>query len=152
MNRATGALMLLIILFFRFCLYDSCPCRYVLCHPDVTAYGRITPDGNPAQNGGIGVYNHVIFQNRMTWNAFNRFTVSIQGEASGTQCHSLIEFHIITDDTCRTNHYTGSMVDREMCADSCSRMYVNTGFAMCHFGDDTGDKRYTQFQKFVGDA
>ena len=95
MNRATGALMLLIILFFRFCLYDSCPCRYVLCHPDVTAYGRITPDGNPAQNGGIGVYNHVIFQNRMTWNAFNRFAVSIQGEASGTQCHPLIEFHIV---------------------------------------------------------
>ena len=41
------------------------------------------------------------------------------------------------------------MVDREMCADSCSRMYVNTGFAMCHFGDDTRNERHAEYQQLM---
>ena len=45
-----------------------------------------------------------------------------------------------------------TVVYREITAYGSSRMNVDTGFAMGHFGDDTRNERHTEYQQFVCSA
>src|SRR5659263_344840 len=88
----------------------------------------------------------------MTGNTFDGMTVFIQRETFGTQCHTLIQLNVVSDDCCGTDHDTGAVVDCKMCADGGTWMDVDTGFGMCHFGDHPGYQWNTQFHQFMSDA
>ena len=53
----------------------------------------------------------------MAWNAFDGLPVLVERKAPGPQSHSLIKFHMIANDTRRTDDDTCTVVDCEMRTD-----------------------------------
>ena len=60
----------------------------------------------------------------------------------GTKCNTLIQFDMAADDGCFTDYDAGSVVNKEIFADGCTRMDVDTGFAVCLFRHHTRDRKY----------
>ena len=125
-------------------MYESGTGRYVLRHPDVTAYRRATAYRDAPQNGGVGVDNHVVFQNRVSRNAFDGVSVVVEREAFGSERDSLIELYVVADDASCPYHDARAVVDSEVVADSGGGMDVDAGLGMRHFRDDTRNQRHAQ--------
>ena len=53
------------------------------------------------------------------------------------------------DDGCFTDYDAGSVVNKEIFADGCTRMDVDTGFAVCLFRHHTRDKRNTKQKQLM---
>lgn len=139
-----------LFVFFTLPLHNTGTGRYAFRHPDVTADSRAFPDGDASQNGGVGIDNHIVFQYRMAGDTLDGIALFVAGEALGTQSHSLIQFHMVADDTRGSDDHTRTMVNGKVVSDLGTRMDVDTRFGMCHFGDDTRDERYVEAIKFVG--
>ena len=67
----------------------------------------------------------------------------------GTKCNALIQFDMAADDGCFTDHDAGTVVNKEIFADGCTRMDVDTGFAVCLFRHHTRDKRNTKQKQLM---
>ena len=67
----------------------------------------------------------------------------------GTKCNTLIQFDMAADDGCFTDYDAGSVVNKEIFADGCTRMDVDTGFAVCLFRHHTRDKRNTKQKQLM---
>ncbi len=87
-----------------------------------------------------GTNHHVVLQNRMT--VACRLTRS-------TQCNTLIQRDMITDDACFTNHNPAAMVYEKVAADLCTGMNINTGFLLCTQGKKSGQCIMTFQIQFV---
>ena len=71
-------------------------------------------------------------------------------ETLGTQCDTLVQFHVIADDAGRTDYDTRTVVNGKMMSDLRTRMDVDSGFGVSHFRDDTRNKRHVEPVKLVG--
>jgi len=101
--------------------------------PDVSANnGSGSDNGIPAQNGGIGVNNHIIF-NR--WMALLRpqSPAFRFGQRQSAQRNPLIDTHPVADGACFSNNNACAMVNKKTIADVRSRMNINTGLAVSIF-------------------
>ena len=108
-------------------------------------------DGDTSEDRGVGIDRHVILDNRMT-RYVQHVAVLIIFEALGTKGHTLIECHVVADDTRLTNDHTRAVVDGEILSDGGTRMDVDTSLRVRQLCDDTGDDRYLQLMQFMGDA
>ena len=71
-------------------LHYFCSSRYIFRNPDVTAHYGPLADGYPAQDGGIGINDDIVFQNGVTGDAFYGVPILIQWETFGSQRNSLV--------------------------------------------------------------
>ena len=76
-----------------------------------------------AQNGGIGIDGHPVFNGRMS--LVSPQTLPATGRKA-SQGDALIYFYIISNDGCLPDDDAGAMVDKEMIADGSTGMDVNT--------------------------
>ena len=83
----------------------------------------------------------------MAWNALDGVAVFIEWETLGTQCHALIELHVVAYDAGSPYHHTCAVIYGEVVPDGGSWMYVDACFAVCHLGDEAGDDGYAQLQQ-----
>ena len=64
-------------------------------------------------------------------------------------CHTLINLDILSNHRGLTDHNTGTVVDKKIFSDRCSRMDVDPGQAVCMFGHHTRDQRHTEQIEFM---
>ena len=108
----------------------------------VGANDRITTDdGFTAQNGSTGVDGHIVLNGGMTLRSAKTLSAAGGQTAKG---HALIDLYVLTDDGGFTDDDTGTMVNKEVAADGCAGMDVNTGDAVGIFGHDAGQQRHIQ--------
>ena len=100
--------------------------RKVLGKPYVTAYDRVMPDGHAAQNGSVGVDDHIILNDRMSRYVY-RVAVLIELKALGTKRNSLLELYMITYYCSLSYNHSGTVVYAEILTDAGSWMNVYTG-------------------------
>ena len=104
-----------------------------------------------SQDGGIRINCHVVLDDWVTRHV-QHVAVLIVFKALGTQRHTLIECHVITDDTRLTYYHTRSVVNRKVFADGSSRVNIDTRLRVSLFCDDTWNDGYLQFMQFVGNT
>lgn len=99
------------LIFLALSLYDAGTGGYTFRHPDVTSNGSSFANSDTPQNGGIGVDNHIVFQYRVAWNTLDGVSLFVARETLGTQCNTLVQFHVIADDAGRTDYDTCTVVN-----------------------------------------
>lgn len=119
-----------------------CSGRNILSNPYITADDCIVAYCDTAQDGAIAVYDDIVFEDRMAVDTLDGVTLCIKGETLGSEGNALVEFHMVAKDTGGTDDDACAMVDGEVATDGGGGMYVNTSFAMSHFGDDARYERY----------
>lgn len=67
----------------------------------------------------------------------------------GSKRHTLIQSYTVADNCSGTNNNTGSVVNAEMVAYDGRRVYVDTGYAMGSFGNESGKYRYSKRMQYV---
>ncbi len=71
---------------------------HILCNPDIGSHHAALADGDAAQDGGVGIDDDVVLQDRVARDSLDRVAVLVQWETLGPQRYALIEFHIVADD------------------------------------------------------
>src|SRR5262249_54307120 len=85
-----------------------------LCQPNVGADHRVMADhGVAAQDGGVGVNHHFIFQGGMAFHAADDVAGSITREAQSAQSDALIQLHVLADVAGLANDDAGAVIDEE---------------------------------------
>ena len=107
-----------------------------MCEPNVTTDGRVVANGNASQHRGIRVYGHVVLDDRVTGHV-EHIALLIVLEALGTKGNTLIEGHVVADDTGLTNHHTRTVVNREIFADPGTRVDVDTRLRVGLFSENS---------------
>jgi hypothetical protein len=119
--------------------------------PDVAADGRSLPDGDPAKNGGTGIDDDLVLDDRMARQPLLQVAFPVSGETFRTQGYALVHAHPLTDDRSFTDDDARAVVDEEACAYVRARMDVDAGLAVGFLGDDPGGQRGAQPVQGVGD-
>ena len=88
----------------------------------------------------------------MTWDALDRIAVLVEGKALGTECHALIEFDVLADDTSLADDDTRTVVDGERGTDGGSRMDVHAGLGVGHLCHHARNQRHTHRKQLVSDT
>mgnify|MGYP001016507326 FL=1 len=91
-----------------------------------TDHNTLFDDGLSAEDGSTGVDRDVVPDGRMTAH-IPKLLSALGGERA--ECYTLIELDMAADDGCFTDHDAGTVVNKEIFADGCTRMDVDTGFA-----------------------
>ena len=81
----------------------------------------------------------------MARDAFNGMPVVVKGKTPCAEGYTLIQFHVISYDACRSYHDACSVVNGEVMTNLCSGVNVNARLAMGHFCQHTRDEWYSQF-------
>ena len=139
---------------FAFVVYLGLGC-HVVHNPRVGTYNTTFTDGHAAKHGGVGVDDHVVLDNRVAWDALDRIAVLVERKTLGTECHTLIELDVISNDTGLPDDYTRTVVDGERGADGCSGMDVHTGLGvsdLCHHARNQGHAHRKQFVRHTKDG
>ena len=90
-------------------------------------------DAYATEDGSVGIYRYVVFQNRVT-RYIHRTTGFIIFKVLCAECHTLIQNDMTADDGGFANDDASSVVNAEMVSDLCGRMDVYTGATVCQFG------------------
>ena len=85
----------------------------------------------------------------MAGDTADRVPVLIGRQLFSGKADALEDAYVIPDHTGFADHGTRTVVDREIMSYLSSRMNVDTGFGMSHFGDHPGYKRNAQLIKLV---
>ena len=88
----------------------------------------------------------------MAWDTLDRVPLIVERKALCSKRHTLVEFHVVSDNACGTNDHSGAMVDGEMRTDGGRGMDIDARLAMSHLGNDAGDKGHAQEKQLVSDA
>ena len=102
-----------------------------------------------AENGGSGVNGNVVLNRRVAFFAGKSLTASCRECA---QRNALINLHVLADDRGFANDDAGAVIDKEVLADGCARVDVDTRFGMGVFGHESRENRNMQKVEFMGDA
>lgn len=132
--------------------YDLFARFHVACEPDVGAHYGSFANGYASQYGCVAVDDDVVAENRMPGIVLDGISAGIERKTFGSQCDTLVKFHVVSDDTCRAYHNAGAVVDGEVTAYLCGRMDVDARFAVGHFRDDARNERYAENVEFMGDS
>ena len=116
--------------------------------PNITTDDGIVADGHSAKNGRIGIYRDVVSDNGMSWD-IDRFSIVVGKEILRSECHTLIESHVVTDDACLAYHHTRAMVDGKKLPYLCPGVDVDAGGGMGLFGKDSGENRHLHDMQLV---
>ena len=108
-----------------------------------------TYDGIAAENGGSCVNGDIVQNCRVALFARKSLAAS-RGKSS--QRNALINLHILADDCGFANHNAGTVVDKEVLADGCTRMDVNARFGVGVFCHESRENRNMQKVEFMGNA
>ena len=73
-------------------------------------------------------------------------------KALGAQRYTLIQTHVVADDGSLANYHTRTMIDREIFADLCSWVDIDSSLRVSQLRDDSWDHRHLQLVKLVGHA
>ena len=119
-------------------------------YPAVGTDDDIVADLDTSQYRGVAVDDDVVADNRMTGNPLDRISVLVQLERQRAQRNTLIQFHVVTDNTGGSDDHTRSMIDGEVFADGCRRVNVNACLGMRQFGQHTRNQGYSQQMQLVG--
>ena len=76
-------------------------------------------------------------------------TVLIILKALSTQCYTLIQCYVVTNDGRFAYYHTRSMVDGKVLANRSSWVYVDTRFAVCLLCNDTWDDGHLQLVQLM---
>ena len=79
----------------------------------------------------------------------DRISTFVERETTGTEGDTLIEFHVLSDDTRFSNHHTRAVVDGEVFANLRTWVDVDSRFGMSHFREHTWNERHTEQKQFV---
>ena len=93
----------------------------------------------------------MVFYDRMARHV-QHVAVLVVFEAFSSQCHTLIERYVVTDDTCFTNYHTRAVINGKVFTDSGTGMNVDTRFRVGPFRDDARNDGHLQFVQLVGDT
>ena len=104
--------------------------------PDVTANDRMVSDRDTSKYGGIGIDGHIVLNDRVARNV-HYLSVLVGYKVLCSQCNSLIESNMLANDTGLSNYNPRAMVNREILADLCSRVNVDSRGRVRHFRQDT---------------
>ena len=63
---------------------------HILSYPYVGPYYAAITNLDTSKYGGVGIYNDIVANNGMAWNAFDGISVLIQGKTFGSQGNALI--------------------------------------------------------------
>ena len=85
----------------------------------------------------------------MTWKV-DRMPVLIVAEILGAESDTLIEHAMVPDNAGRPDHHAGAVVDCEIFADGCRRVYVDACGAVSHFGQHPRNPGNAQQIELVG--
>ena len=125
---------------------------HILGNPYVGSHYAAFSDGDATEDGGIGVDDDIIFEDRVARDSLDRIAVLIERETLGSEGYTLVEFHIVADDAGSSNHHTRTVVDGEVLADGSLRVNINTGFRMRQLSHHSRNERHSQFVQYMGDA
>ena len=67
-----------------------------MSHPDVAADHRVVADGDASQDAGIAINSDIILDDGMT-GYVEHIAIAVFFKALGTQRHTLIERHMVSD-------------------------------------------------------
>ena len=87
---------------------------HVASHPHVGANHAMIAHGDAPQDGGIGIDHHIVADDGVAGDALDRVALVVEREASSSERHALIEFHVVADDAGGANHHARAMVDGEV--------------------------------------
>ncbi len=88
----------------------------------------------------------------MAWYAFDGIVGVVGNEALCSECDSLIYFHIVAYDRCRSDDDSRAVVDDKTFSDGSTGMDVDTGGRVCELGDHARDDGHFEQLQTVGDA
>ena len=94
-------------------------------HPDVTADNGVVADGDTAQDAGIAVDGDVVLDDGMT-GYIEHIAIAVFFKALGTQRHTLIERHVVSDNRRFANNHSSTMINGKVFAYLSTRMNVDT--------------------------
>ena len=88
----------------------------------------------------------------MARDALDGVAIVVEVETLGSECHTLINLHIVADDgRCADNH-ARAMVDGKIVANLSPGMYVDAGFGVCHLANHTRNHGHSKAEQRVGNA
>ena len=125
---------------------------HVLGHPYVGAHDAAFSDGDSAQDGGVGIYDDIVFQDRVARDSLDRIAVLIQRETLGSECHTLVELHVVADDAGGTDNHTRAMVDGEVVADGSLRIDIDTRLRVCQLRHHSWDEWHAELVQNMSDT
>ena len=125
---------------------------HIFGDPNVAADNGIVAYGDAAEDGAVAIYDDVVFENGVAIDAFDGASLLVEGEALGTEGDALVELHVVAQDAGGTDDDTRTVVNGEVTTDGGGGVYVDTGLAMGHLGDNARNEGYAQQMQFVGHA
>ena len=109
-----------------------------MSEPNVATNHRTFSDGDATQHGCVGVDCDIVLKYRVA-RKVDGASVGVVGKITSSECDTLINSDVITDDASFSDDDSGAMIDGEEFPDGSTRVYVDTGERMCHFRNHTGD-------------
>ena len=102
-----------------------------------------------AKNRSAGVYGYIILNGWMALLVAEILSAS-RGECS--KCNTLIQLYVFTDFRGLSHYDTGSMIDKEVFADSGARMNIYSGQVMGILRHHAGNERHAKQKQLMGQA
>ena len=102
--------------------------------PYITTDDRALYDSHASQNRRVAIHGHVALENRVA-RAIDHIAFIVIFETLGTECNTLIQTHMVADDTSLTDNDTRTMVDTEIFSDRSSGMTIYTSLGVSQLGD-----------------
>ena len=125
---------------------------HILSHPYVGTHYAAFADGDATKDGGVGINHHIIFQDRVASNTLDRVAILVERETLCSKRYTLVQLHVVANDTCGTYHHTCAMVDSEVITYRSLWMNVDTSLRMRHLCDDARYQWHSEQIKLVGYA
>ena len=125
---------------------------HILGHPHVGSHDAAFSDGDSAQDGGVGIYDDVVFQDRVARDSLDRIAVLIQWETLGSEGDTLVELHVVADDAGGTDNHTRAMVDGEVVADGSLRIDIDTRLRVCQFRHHSWNEGHAELVQNMSDT
>ena len=117
--------------------------RYAVGEPHVTPNHRAFPDGDIAQDGGVGVHGDIVFQMRVAGNVA-REAAFVVHKVFGAQRNALIQSAIVPNHRGGTNDNAGAVVNGEPGANLGGRMNVDPRLRVRQLRYHARNKRHPQ--------
>ena len=127
--------------------------RHRFGEPNVTADDGMMPYcGLPAENGGLGIDGHIVFDVRVAFDTLDGPAVFVAWKAQRAQSDALIDFHMVADDGRLADHHARTVVDKESLPDPGPGMDVDAGVGVRPLRHHSGKKRNAAGIKGMGDS
>jgi len=108
--------------------------------PDIAADGRAATNGNATQDRSTRINDDIIFNDRISYIAFDKNAVIIFLETFGTQGNGLIYANMPPDNCGFAYDHACAVVDKKTLADLCAGMNVNSRGGVSNFGDNASNQ------------